>query len=93
MTRYRNYLLPALALAALTPQAWAEKATETRRIAIESPRRIVIHKDDSDGEKETVTFLGIETSPANRTLSAQLGLPKDVGGARKTAARGRQAAR
>lgn len=79
MISYRNYLLPAFALAALTPLAWAEKTAETRRIEIDTPRRIVIHKDADEGEKEKVTYLGIETAPVNRTLSAQLGLPKDVG--------------
>jgi len=31
------------------------------------------------GEKEMVAFLGVETAPANPTLAAQLGLPKDSG--------------
>lgn len=79
MTSYRNYLLPAFALAVLTPHAWAEKTTETRRIEIDAPRRIVIHQDTGDGEKEQVTYLGVETAPVSRTLSAQLGLPKDTG--------------
>jgi len=30
-------------------------------------------------EKEPVTFLGVETAPAGRTLAAQLGLPADTG--------------
>jgi len=34
---------------------------------------------DGEGEKETVTFLGVETSPVSSTLTAQLGLPDGSG--------------
>ncbi|MBI3877302.1 MAG: PDZ domain-containing protein, partial [Verrucomicrobia bacterium] len=45
------------------------------------PNRITINidKDGRHAEKETVTFLGVETGPVERTLSAQLGLARDVG--------------
>src|SRR5207248_1254176 len=33
----------------------------------------------ASGEKEMVTFLGVETSPVSPTLSAQLGLPEGSG--------------
>ena len=79
MTTARNYLLHALALAALTPSAWAEKTTTTRRIDIDTPHRITINTDDDAGVKEKVTYLGVETAPMNRTLGAQLGLPRDTG--------------
>lgn len=81
MTTYRNHLLPAFALAALSLHSWAESppTTMTRRIDPDSGRHFVINHNDDKGEKEQVTYLGIETAPINRTLSAQLGLPKDVG--------------
>jgi len=79
MKSYRNYVLPALALAATLPSAWAEKDVVLRRIDVDAPRHIVIHKDDDKIEKEKVTYLGVETAPMNRTLGAQLGLPRDVG--------------
>lgn len=82
MTTYRNYLLPALLLSAVSPQAWAEKEVVVRRVEADSPRHIVIHKEkngDDAGEKEKVTYLGIETAPVDRTLSTHLGLPKDIG--------------
>src|SRR5258706_99275 len=79
MKSYRNYLYPALVLAAVMPSVWAEKDVVLRRIDVDSPRRVVIHKDDDQLEKVKVTYLGVETAPMNRTLGAQLGLAKDVG--------------
>lgn len=35
--------------------------------------------DDGRMEKENVAFLGVETLPVSRTISAQLGLPRDTG--------------
>ena len=40
-------------------------------------RRTLIRRDEM--EKETVTFLGVETMPVSPTLTAQLGLPKGAG--------------
>jgi hypothetical protein len=77
MTTHRNYLLTALALAVLAPAARAEKDVEIRHIEVDSPHRITVSTDK--GEKESVTYLGVETAPMNRTLGVQLGLPKDVG--------------
>ena len=81
MITHRNYLLPALALAILASSAWAEKTTTvTRRIDTDTPHRITITTADHDaGVKEKVTYLGVETAPMQRTLGAQLGLPKDTG--------------
>ena len=81
MTSHRIHLLPALALAALSTTAWAEKSPAvTRHVDSDSPHRITFHSDDDEGgEKEKVTYLGVETAPMNRTLGAQLGLPKDTG--------------
>lgn len=80
MTSHQKYLLPSLALAACVPQAWAEKDVVIHRIAVDAPRVVVRHeRDDAKVEKEKVTYLGVETAPVNRTLSAQLGLPRDTG--------------
>jgi len=80
MTSHKKFLLPSLALLAFGPQAWAEKDVVIRRLDVDAPR-VVIHKNREDGpvEKEKVTYLGIETAPVSRTLSAQLGLPRDTG--------------
>ncbi len=77
MKCHRNYLYPALALAALAPRAWAEKEVIIRRIDADGPHRALSHK--VDGKVENVTYLGVETAPMNRTLGAQLGLPREVG--------------
>ena len=79
MPAYRKYLLPSLALAAFVPLTWAGNDVVVRRIDIDSPQRIVIGHDDDRMEKEKVTFLGVETAPVSRTLSAQLGLARDTG--------------
>jgi hypothetical protein len=80
MKSCHKYLLPSFALAAFAPQAWADKDVVIRRLDVDAPR-IVIHKDGADGkvEKEKVTYLGVETAAVSRTLSAQLGLPRDTG--------------
>ncbi|MBI2497693.1 MAG: PDZ domain-containing protein [Opitutae bacterium] len=79
----RYYFLPALALAAFAPSAWAEKEVIIRRLDTEGPQGphhgVVVRKGDAMMEKEKVTFLGVETAPASRTLSAQLGLMRDTG--------------
>ena len=79
MISYRNYLLPSLALAVLAPQAWADKDVVFRRIDVDAPRVVVHNETDGPAEKENVTYLGVMTGPVNRTLSSQLGLPKDIG--------------
>ena len=80
MTSHRNYLLPSLALAALAPQAWAEKDVVIRRLDIDAPRIVIHHEqDDAKGEKEKITYLGVETAPVSRALRTQLGLPRDTG--------------
>jgi hypothetical protein len=51
--------------------------------APEAKKEIVIRHIDKDGgpdfEKEKVAFLGVETMPVDRTVAAQLGLPRDTG--------------
>lgn len=80
MTSHRKYLLPFLALAAFVPHAWAQKEVVIRRLDVDAPR-VVPHpgRDDAKVEKEKVTYLGVETAPVSRTLSSQLGLPRDTG--------------
>jgi hypothetical protein len=46
---------------------------------LESPRHVVVRDSDDKLEKEKVTYLGVGTAAVSRTLSSQLGLPKDVG--------------
>jgi hypothetical protein len=54
---------------------------QQRMIAPPGPRgeRRVLMTRDGEGEKEIVTFLGVDTGPVSPTLTAQLGLPKDSG--------------
>ncbi len=76
----RNHLLPALALAAFVPSAWAEKEVTIRRLDVDGPRHgAVRQQSDSRMEMEKVAYLGVETAPAGRTLGAQLGLARDTG--------------
>lgn len=42
-------------------------------------RSVWIPRDGGAGEKETVTYLGVETAPVPRALGAQLGLGRDLG--------------
>jgi serine protease Do len=78
-TSYR-YLFPALALAGLAPFASAQKEVTIRRLDKEGPHGGAHAAwDDEKVEKEKVTFLGVETAPVNRTLAAQLGIPRDTG--------------
>ncbi|MDI1250517.1 MAG: PDZ domain-containing protein [Lacunisphaera sp.] len=81
MTSSRHYLLPALALAALVPSAWAEQKEITiRRLDTDGPRHVTVtHQDGATMEKEKVPFLGVETAPVSRTLSTQLGLGRETG--------------
>lgn len=81
MKSYHNHLLSALAVVSFVPAAWAaEKEITIRRLDKDGPRHgITIHHGDDKMEKEKVTFLGVETAPASRTLAAQLGLARDTG--------------
>ena len=79
MTAQIKYLLPSLALAALAPHAWAEKEVVVRRLDTDPPHHVFIHDAEERLEKEKVTYLGVMTGPVDRTLSTQLGLPKDIG--------------
>lgn len=78
MKNYRNFIFTGLVSIALVPLSYAQK--ETRMHAIEGdmphPGRPF---DQGPVEKEKVAFLGVETAPAGRALSTQLGLPRDTG--------------
>src|SRR5476651_1245031 len=67
-----RYLSTVLCLAALTPLV---NAADNE---VKTEKRIVIHQGD-EGPKGPVTFLGVETAPASRTLTEQLGLAPDTG--------------
>jgi hypothetical protein len=73
-------LIPALLLATT---AFAESEAPKKEIKKEI---IIRHGPEAGGshfteemEKEKVAFLGVETMPVGRTISAQLGLPRDTG--------------
>ncbi|HEX7631787.1 MAG TPA: PDZ domain-containing protein [Lacunisphaera sp.] len=77
-----RYLIPVLALAGLSPVAWAQSQKEItiRRLDKDGPHGGAHAAwDDDKVEKEKVTFLGVETAPVNRTLAAQLGISRDTG--------------
>ncbi|HVS54361.1 MAG TPA: PDZ domain-containing protein [Opitutaceae bacterium] len=74
-------VLSAFAAAADNAPPPPEKK-EMRIIAPRDGARIehnMVFARDGAGEKETVTFLGIETAPVSPTLTVQLGLPRDSG--------------
>ena len=86
MKKSLHYLLPVLGLAVALPLARAaeddkpdvkKEKKELRVIASPDHRAIIKHLDG--GEKEPVTFLGIETAPVSPTLTAQLGLQDGAG--------------
>lgn len=80
MQSCKNYLLPVLALAVLTPQVWAQQEKkEERRVTVRRLDKSSAPGTDVEAAKEKVTFLGVETAPVNRTLSAHLGLPRETG--------------
>lgn len=62
-----------MGLAALMPNLQAEKGVTKKEL------RFLDTAHGPEISKEPVTFLGIETSPVDPTLTEQLGLPKGVG--------------
>lgn len=86
-----RYLVPIAGLAAALPALRAEDpgVTEKKELRViagpddQTPppphyeRRVMIH--GGPREMESVTFLGVSTSPAGATLADQLDLPKDAG--------------
>lgn len=79
----RVLLLPVVFAAGL-PFAQADQPTKSGKLTQSSEsetkkeRRIFHHLSETQ-ERETVTFLGVETVPVSPALTAQLGLPKDAG--------------
>ena len=75
-------IIPALLLATT---AWAAPEAKKdivirRHVDKDGPRfNVQIDQDGPDVEKEKVAFLGVETMPVDRTVAAQLGLPRDTG--------------
>jgi serine protease Do len=59
----------------------AERVETRREVIVDTPSapRVLHVKDTEAVEKETVTYLGIETSPVGSTLTRQLNLPREVG--------------
>ncbi len=93
MKSITRYLIPMAGLAAFLPAVLAQDAApqekKEMRIIVgpggpdgkgppphHREHRIII---GGPHEMETVTFLGVATSPAGATLADQLGLPKDAG--------------
>lgn len=84
-------LVPSLVVAVAATAAGADQIDQHERpapparsqlrvLAATEPRHArVVHDGDKAIEKETVAFLGVETSPVSETLSAQLGLARGSG--------------
>lgn len=83
MQSSKRYLLPVLAVVLAAPQVWAQTNTNTPSVQPMSPLSAPPGGNGPNwqptGQKETVTFLGVETAPVNRTLGAQLGLAREMG--------------
>lgn len=70
-------LLASTALAAEEPK---KDIIIKRRVERDGPHfNGQIDKDGPGVEKEKVAYLGVETMPVDRTVAAQLGLPRDTG--------------
>lgn len=78
---------PAAFAAEKTPAASGPEAKSERRVEKHirvvtgdgGPARVMTFTDDKDLPKEIVTFLGVETAPADPALAAQLGLKRGMG--------------
>jgi len=75
-------LLPLFGAVLVLPLARAEHPPHLRVLAdADGPENRPLHQIliEHTGEKETVAFLGVETTPVPPVVTAQLGLPKDSG--------------
>lgn len=80
------FILSVLALAVASPVTRAadedkpvvKQDKKELRIISGPDHRTIVHRIDAT-EKESVTFLGVETSPVSATLTAQLGLQEGAG--------------
>src|SRR4051794_32211457 len=57
----------------------AQEDRKQMRILAGPERRVIVQRDGDKGEKETVAFLGVETTPVSGVLGAQLALPRGTG--------------
>jgi serine protease Do len=72
--------LPALRAADEKPAVKEEKKGLRVLSAPDGERRVMVqHAEKHKVEKETVAFLGVETSPVSGAMTAQLGLPRGTG--------------
>ena len=78
----KSQLLLSLAVlscaAGLTVQA-ADKKDGAEAKSDKKSRTITITRDADDGEREKISFLGVETGAVPRALAAHLGLERDLG--------------
>ena len=90
-----RYLAPVLGLTVALPAARAadnqpmpkQEKKEMRVIVGDDgagpgrprPKSVIVNHLGANGEKEIVTYLGVETAPISPTLTAQLGLPANAG--------------
>ena len=75
-------IIPVLLLAttALAQSEPKKDIVIKRHVEKDGPRfNVQIDQDGPGLEKEKVAFLGVETIPVDRTVAAQLGLPRDTG--------------
>ncbi len=71
---------PAADVAPVAPAPKADKKQLRVLAAPEPERRVYVqHAEKHVLEKETVAFLGVETSPVSATTGVQLGLPRGTG--------------
>ena len=72
-------VLPAVRAEDATPKPREEKKGLRVLAGPGSEHRFIVQSDKRTMEKETVAFLGVETSPVSAALTAQLGLPRGTG--------------
>ena len=80
----KNQLVARSLAAIFLATSMTALAEEKKDVIVKHPEKSPHHlmdKNRDDGPTETVpvTFLGVETAPVGGTLSAQLGLPADIG--------------
>ncbi|MDB6167352.1 MAG: htrA, partial [Verrucomicrobia bacterium] len=87
MKSFSRYLVPAAGLLAALPAARADDPHDTEkkemRVVVEgngpSPHNRRFMHEAGPQEMESVTFLGVETHPADATLAEQLNLARGTG--------------
>lgn len=94
MKNLLRYVAPVLGLAAGLPAVWAADGSNPSADTPKKQMRVIASSDSAapngahttiirrlgeSGEKEVVTFLGVETTPVSPTLTAQLGLADGTG--------------